>query len=80
MKKILVFAALLSCVVLSCKHKEKVSPVGLQGVYELEKQVLRGGKTDSTIKREQVKIYTDRHFAGFLGRIWRWRLYTGFQQ
>jgi hypothetical protein len=63
MKKILVFAALLSCVVLSCKHKEKVSPVGLQGVYELEKQVLRGGKTDSTIKREQVKIYTDRHFV-----------------
>jgi hypothetical protein len=62
MNKILVFAALLSCLILGCKQKEKVSQSGLEGVYELTRQVLKGGKTDSTIKRDQVKIYTDRHF------------------
>jgi hypothetical protein len=60
--KTLIFAALLSCLIVSCKQKKKMSQSGLEGVYELQKQVLKGGKTDSTIKRTQYKIYTDHQF------------------
>jgi hypothetical protein len=62
MNKILIYAALLSCLILGCKKKEKPSQPSQTGVYELEKQVLSRGGKDSTIKRTQIKIYTDRHF------------------
>jgi hypothetical protein len=62
MNRLLLCATLLSCLTTACKQKEKVSQTGLEGVYQLQKQVLSGGKKDSTIKRDQVKIYTDRHF------------------
>jgi hypothetical protein len=62
MKKILIYAALLSCLILGCKKKEKSSEPSQAGVYELEKQVLSRGGKDSTIKRTQIKIYTDRHY------------------
>lgn len=59
MKRILVYAVLLSCPFLGCKKKEKLP---LIGVYKLEKQRIVGGGTDSTSSREQIKIYTDRNF------------------
>jgi len=59
MKKILILAALISCIIFGCKKKEKVSQAG---VYRLEKQVARGGGKDTTYKRAQVKIYTDKYF------------------
>ncbi|MDF2431877.1 MAG: hypothetical protein JWP44_1508 [Mucilaginibacter sp.] len=62
MNKILIYAALLSCLILGCKTKEKPSEGSLAGVYELEKQVLSRGGKDSTIKRTQIKIYTDRYY------------------
>ncbi|MFA6087652.1 hypothetical protein [Mucilaginibacter sp.] len=62
MKKIFIYAALLSCLILGCKKKEKPSEPSQAGAYELEKQVLSRGGKDSTIKRTQVKIYTDRHY------------------
>jgi hypothetical protein len=62
MNKILIYAALLSCLILGCKKKEKPSQPSQAGVYELQKQVLSRGGKDSTIKRTQIKIYTDRHF------------------
>jgi hypothetical protein len=62
MNKILIYAALLSCLILGCKRKEKSSQGSQAGVYQLEKQVLTRGGKDSTIKRTQIKIYTDRHY------------------
>ncbi|MDB4919375.1 hypothetical protein [Mucilaginibacter sp.] len=62
MNKILIYAALLSCLILGCKKKENSSKAGQAGVYELEKQVITGRGKDSTIKRTQIKIYTDRYF------------------
>lgn len=58
MKKILIFAALLSCIIFGCK-KTKVSQAG---VYELEKQMASSGKKDTTYARTQIKIYTDHYF------------------
>jgi hypothetical protein len=59
MKRILIYAVLLSCPFLGCKKKEKLP---LIGVYKLEKQRITGGGTDSTYSREQVKIYTAHNF------------------
>jgi hypothetical protein len=59
MKSILFYTALLSCFILSCKKKEKLS---LVGVYKLESQSVSGGGTDSTNSRTQIKIYTADHF------------------
>src|SRR5580704_7398179 len=59
MKRILIVAALLSCIIYGCKKKEKVSQAG---VYKLEKQMASGGGKDTTYKRTQIKIYTDKYF------------------
>jgi hypothetical protein len=59
MKRILIYTALISCVLLGCKKKEKLSQAG---VYKLEKQTVSGGGKDSTYERTQNKIYTDHHF------------------
>ena len=59
MKKILVYAAVLSCIIGGCKQAKKTS---LTGVYKLEKQMASGGGKDTTYKRTQVKIYTDQYF------------------
>jgi hypothetical protein len=59
MKKILICAALLSCIILGCKKTKKVSQAG---VYKLEKQMVSGGGKDTIYKRTQIKIYTDRYF------------------
>jgi hypothetical protein len=63
MKRILLCAALLSCLISACKEKDRSAEGGQAGVYELKKQTLTGGGKDSTIKRDQVKIYTDRNFV-----------------
>ena len=59
MKKILIFTALVSCVILGCKKKETVSQAG---VYRLDKQMASSGGKDTTYKRTQMKVYTDRYF------------------
>lgn len=59
MKKILILAALISCIIFGCKKKEKVSQAG---VYRLEKQMASNGKKDTVYKRTQIKIYTDKYF------------------
>jgi hypothetical protein len=59
MKKILLIAALLSCIIYGCKKKEKVSQAG---VYKLDKQTASGGGKDTVYKRTQMKIYTDKYF------------------
>jgi hypothetical protein len=59
MKRILIYAALLSCVLQGCKHKQKFSQAG---VYKLAKQTVSGGGKDSTYARTQIKIYTDHYF------------------
>lgn len=59
MKKILIVAALLSCMIFGCKKKEKVSQAG---VYKLEKQMASGAGKDTIYKRAQYKIYTDKYF------------------
>ncbi|HEY4323749.1 MAG TPA: hypothetical protein VGN20_07175 [Mucilaginibacter sp.] len=59
MKSIIFYTALLSCFILGCKKKEKLS---LIGVYKLESQSISGGGTDSTDSRTQIKIYTADHF------------------
>ncbi|MBS1519741.1 MAG: hypothetical protein JST50_01995 [Bacteroidetes bacterium] len=59
MKKILILAALISCIIYGCKKKEKVSQAG---VYRLDKQMASGGGKDTVYKRTQMKIYTDKYF------------------
>jgi hypothetical protein len=59
MKKILIVAALLSCIIFGCKKTEKVSQAG---VYKLDKQMASGGGKDTVYKRAQFKIYTDKYF------------------
>ena len=59
MKKILIYTALLSCLIWGCKKTEKISQAG---VYKLEKQMASGGGKDTVYKRSQIKIYTDRYF------------------
>ena len=59
MKKIIIYAALISCAILGCKKKEKTS---YAGIFKLEKQMVSGGGKDTVYKRAQVKIYTDRYF------------------
>ena len=59
MKKIILYAALLSCMIWGCKKEKKVTQAG---VYKLEKQTVSGGKKDTTYARTQIKIYTDRYF------------------
>jgi len=59
MKRILIVAALLSCIIFGCKKKEKVSQAG---VYKLEKQMASGGGKDTIYKRAQFKIYTDKYY------------------
>ena len=59
MKKILIFTALIGCVILGCKKKETVSQAG---VYRLDKQVASGGGKDTIYRRTQMKVYTDRYF------------------
>ena len=60
MKKILIFTALIGCVILGCKKKGTVSQAG---VYRLDKQMASGGGKDTTYRRTQMKIYTDRYFV-----------------
>jgi hypothetical protein len=62
MKRIFMYAALLSCLISACKEKDNSAQAGQAGAYEMKKQTITGGGKDSTIKRDQVKIYTDRHF------------------
>jgi hypothetical protein len=59
MKKILILAALLSCIIGGCKKTKKVSQAG---VYKLEKQMASGGGKDTVYSRTQIKIYTDKYF------------------
>ncbi|MGZ3810858.1 MAG: hypothetical protein ACXVB0_03470 [Mucilaginibacter sp.] len=59
MKKILIYAVLLSCVIYGCKKTVKINQAG---VYKLEKQMASGGGKDTTYARTQIKIYTDQHF------------------
>ena len=60
--KILVYATLLSCVVAACTGKKESTGTGVEGVYELKKQTIVGGGKDSTVKREQIKIYTNQEY------------------
>ena len=60
MKKILIFTALIGCVILGCKKKDQVSQAG---VYRLDKQMASGGGKDTTYRRTQMKIYTDKYFV-----------------
>ena len=59
MKRIIIYAALLSCVLPGCKHSPRLSQAG---VYKLVKQTVSGGGKDSTYARTQIKIYTDHNF------------------
>ncbi|MBV8389232.1 MAG: hypothetical protein JO080_05475 [Mucilaginibacter sp.] len=59
MKKILILAALISCIIFGCKKKEIVTQAG---VYRMDKQMASGGGKDTVYKRTQIKIYTDRYF------------------
>lgn len=59
MKRILILAALLSCIIGGCKQTKKVSQAG---VYKLEKQMASGGGKDTVYSRTQIKIYTDKYF------------------
>ncbi|HTD98006.1 MAG TPA: hypothetical protein VK668_01915 [Mucilaginibacter sp.] len=60
MKRILIYAVVLSCIIWGCKQSKKVSQ---EGVYKLEKQTVSGGKKDTTYQRTQVKIYTPQYFV-----------------
>ncbi len=60
MKRILLYAALLGCIIWGCKTSKKTSQAG---VYKLEKQTVSGGGKDSVYARSQVKIFTDNYFA-----------------
>ena len=60
MKKILLCAALLSCMMWGCEKKKKT--IAQAGVYELQKQMVSGGGHDTVYKRSQMKIYTGGHF------------------
>lgn len=60
MKKLLLCAALLGCIVGGCKKTPKISQAG---VFKLEKQMVSGGGKDSVYARTQVKIFTDRYFV-----------------
>jgi hypothetical protein len=59
MKRILVFAALLSCMLAGCKKNKGLS---MTGVYKLEKQWISGGGNDSVYQKTQIKIYTAHQF------------------
>ena len=59
MKKVLIFAILISCIFLGCKKVKKVS---YAGVFKLEKQTISGGQRDTTWIKEQMKIYTDQNY------------------
>jgi hypothetical protein len=59
MKKILIYAALLSFTVYGCRKVERVS---YSGVFKLEKQVIKGGERDTLMERSKIKIYTDYHY------------------
>src|SRR5579863_4719385 len=60
MKKILLYAALLGCIICGCKSSKKTSQAG---VYKMEKQMVSGGGKDTVYARTQIKIFTDDHFA-----------------
>jgi hypothetical protein len=59
MKKILVYAALVSCTISGCKKVEKVS---YSGIFRLDKQTVSGGVKDSILARKLIKIYTDHNY------------------
>jgi len=59
MKRILFYAALLSCLLTGCKKNKNLS---MTGVYKLEKQWISGGGDDSVYKKTQIKIYTGHQF------------------
>jgi hypothetical protein len=59
MKKILVYATLLGCIVTGCKKIEKVS---YAGIFRLDKQTVSGGGKDTVLARKLVKIYTDHNY------------------
>jgi hypothetical protein len=62
MKKIVIYAAsfILSCMILGCSKTKKAESQA--GVYKLDKQMASGGGKDTTYRRTQIKIYTDRYF------------------
>jgi len=59
MKKILIYCILIICIISGCK---KVKRISYSGVYKLEKQTVSGKGLDTTLVRQQIKIYTDRHY------------------
>jgi hypothetical protein len=59
MKKILIHAAVLTCLISGCKKVEKIS---YSGVFKLNKQVVSGGGKDTVIAKQQMKIYTDHNY------------------
>ncbi|HZY37941.1 MAG TPA: hypothetical protein VFE53_14890 [Mucilaginibacter sp.] len=59
MKRILLFAALLSCLLTGCKKNKGLS---MTGVYKLDKQWISGGGSDSVYQKTQIKIYTAHQF------------------
>jgi hypothetical protein len=59
MKKVLIFAILISCIFWGCK---KVKKVYYAGVFKLEKQTISGGQHDTSWIKEQMKIYTDQNY------------------
>lgn len=61
MKRILMFAALLTGIFLGCKSSKKQTTQA--GVYKMNKITVNVGGKDSVYARTQMKIYTDDHFA-----------------
>lgn len=59
MKRVLFYAALVSCLAIGCN---KAGKPFMTGVYKLKKQWISGGGTDSTYSKTQIKIYTAHQF------------------
>ncbi|MGZ3750052.1 MAG: hypothetical protein ACXVB0_06795 [Mucilaginibacter sp.] len=59
MKKILIGAVLLGCLIAGCKNIVKIN---YSGVFKLNRQVISGGGKDTVLVKEQVKIYTDHNY------------------
>jgi hypothetical protein len=59
MKKIFMITIMVSCIAYGCKKVQKVS---YAGVFKLEKETVSGNGMDTVLARNQVKIYTDRHY------------------
>jgi len=61
MKKVLMFTALIACMIYGCtKGKKEPSQTG---VYKMNKLTVSSGGKDSVYARAQMKIYTDKYFT-----------------